>query len=172
MIGGLLAALAETVDPVIRSGEDVERHLDIPVLATVSRSLGDPPAGGERPSGGQERRSGRLSARAATREGRSRWAAAAVWLLIFVVAVAVVAIVFYPGWGRLKGMFAGGASTGRTRPAGVEALVAAATEPAGSPAVAGRQALLNPSGDRASGQAREPSFQERRARETRHVSAG
>jgi len=80
MIGGLAAALVEALDPAIRSGDDVARRLDLPVLATVP-SLGD------------------------GREG-AQWAGATAWLAAFLLVAAFLVTLIYPGWGRLKAAFA------------------------------------------------------------------
>jgi len=80
MIGGLTAALVEAFDPAIRSADNVARQLDLPVLATVP-SLWD------------------------GREG-AQWAGAAAWLAAFVLVAAFLVTLIYPGWGRLKAVFA------------------------------------------------------------------
>ena len=80
MIGGLMAALAEALDPAIRSGDDVARELDLPVLATVP-SLAD------------------------GRDG-TQWAGAAAWLAAFLPVAAAILMLIYPGWGRVRDAFA------------------------------------------------------------------
>jgi hypothetical protein len=80
MIGGLMAALAEALDPAIRSEADVVSRLDVPVLATV------PGIGGGR-AGGQ-------------------WAGTVAWLAAFVLSAAFLVALVYPGWKRLRATFA------------------------------------------------------------------
>jgi hypothetical protein len=91
MLGGLLAALAESLDPVIRSHEDVVRHLELPVLATISC----PPAYGP----------GR---------GSSRPAGTALWLLAFLVAASAMVLLVYPGWRKIRAMIRPGGATTKT----------------------------------------------------------
>jgi uncharacterized protein involved in exopolysaccharide biosynthesis len=79
MLGGLLAALAEAVDPAIRTGEDARRLLDVPVLATIPAS----------------------TLKAAREEG-PRWAGAALWAAAFILAAAIIVVFVYPGWRRLR----------------------------------------------------------------------
>ncbi|MHC4253305.1 MAG: GumC domain-containing protein [Planctomycetota bacterium] len=76
MIGGLVAALAEALEPAIRSGEDVVRQLDLPVLATV------PSLGG--------RRAG------------AAWVGTAAWFAAFLLTATFLVMLVYPGWGRLR----------------------------------------------------------------------
>ncbi len=76
MIGGLTAALAEALDPAIRSGDDVVLGLDLPVLATV------PALGGGR--------------------GGARRAGTVAWLAVFFLTAAFLVMLVYPGWGRLR----------------------------------------------------------------------
>lgn len=75
VLGALLAALAEALDPAIRTGEDVTRHLDIPVLAEVPADALLCSRGGE----------------------RSR-ASAILWLVAFLLAAAFMLVLVYPGW--------------------------------------------------------------------------
>jgi len=83
VLGVLLAALAEAVDPVLRTAEDVMKHLDLPVLAEV-------PAG----------------ALAASSPARGRLVSGGLlWLCVFVVAAAFLLVLAYPGWETLAELF-------------------------------------------------------------------
>ncbi|MHC4504446.1 MAG: GumC domain-containing protein [Planctomycetota bacterium] len=82
MLGGLLAALAESLDPVIRSHQDVVRHLELPVLATISC-----PAAYDR---------GRATS--------PRLTGTALWLLAFLVAASAMVLLVYPGWRKIRAM--------------------------------------------------------------------
>ena len=79
MIGGLMAALAEALDPAIRSGADVVSRLDVPVLATVPEVWGG--------------------------RARPQWAGTVAWLTVFVLTATFLVTLVYPGWGRLRAMF-------------------------------------------------------------------
>jgi hypothetical protein len=82
--GGLLAAFAEALDPVIRTSEDVRRHLDLPVLAAVPRQ----------------------ALRLVRHTGRQRALGALVWAVGFLLAAAFLLTLVYPGWDRLRALFA------------------------------------------------------------------
>ncbi len=84
VIGALLAAFAEALDPAIRSSADVVRRLEVPVLATVSFRPGDGRGRG------------------------ARWAGALVWLGAFVVVAALMLAAVYPGWSRIRALVSGG----------------------------------------------------------------
>jgi len=91
MLGGLLAALAESLDPVIRSHEDVVRHLELPVLATISCP----------------------TAYDQGRGSSSRLTGTALWLVAFLVAASAMVLLVYPGWRKIRAMLRpGGPSTG------------------------------------------------------------
>jgi hypothetical protein len=81
-----LAALAEAMDPVVRTVEDVARVLDMPVLAAVP--------------GMTLRREGPRST--------ARTLGWMIWLAAFLLAAAVLIVLVYPGWERLAATFSHG----------------------------------------------------------------
>ncbi len=89
MLGVLLAALAESLDPVIRSHEDVVRHLELPVLATISCTTAD-----DRDRGSSSQLTG-----------------TALWLLAFLVAASTMVLLVYPGWRKIRAMLRPNAAT-------------------------------------------------------------
>jgi hypothetical protein len=93
MLGVLLAALAESMDPVLRTAEDIRRILDMPVLATVPNVSLTP------------RRPGRPRSRARVLGG-------IIWLAAFLLAAAFLLGLVYRE--RLGAMF--GRERGRSAP--------------------------------------------------------
>jgi len=82
ILGAFLAAFAEALNPIIRSSEDIRRHLDLPVLATVPAAV-------------------LVSAPMVRRRG-SGVVGSLVWLLVFLLVAALLLALVYPGWDQLK----------------------------------------------------------------------
>jgi septal ring factor EnvC (AmiA/AmiB activator) len=85
VIGLLLAAFVEALNPIIRYPEDIRRHIELPVLATVPAvALAD------------IRRGGRT---------RAGMLGSVAWLLVFFAVAAALLGLVYPGWNRIRALF-------------------------------------------------------------------